>query len=176
MATPPDFTAGQILTAAQMNEVGLWLVKTQSVTAGSGTTTVSDVFSADFNNYRVLISNYETSLSADLRFQFNGITTTVYNFGVFTAVFGSTTNLSANNQTFFLIGQSGNDTGNSVSVDFHGPFTTTRKNYTGTFIGQNNSGFVGGQCTNTASSTGFALTLSTGTFTSGTIRVYGYRN
>ena len=30
MATPPDFSVGQVLTAAHMDAVGLWLVKTQT--------------------------------------------------------------------------------------------------------------------------------------------------
>ena len=31
MATPPDFSSGQVLTSSAMNSVGLWLVKTQTV-------------------------------------------------------------------------------------------------------------------------------------------------
>jgi hypothetical protein len=54
MATPPDFTTGAVLTAAQMNAVGLWLVKTQTVGSAVPDVTVTDAFSADYDNYKIL--------------------------------------------------------------------------------------------------------------------------
>jgi hypothetical protein len=35
MATPPDFVDGQVLTAAQMNAIGLWLVRSSIVFASA---------------------------------------------------------------------------------------------------------------------------------------------
>lgn len=57
MATPPTFTSGSILTAAQMNAVGLW--KTAAVTfSGSSGVEVQNCFNSDFLNYKVYITYY----------------------------------------------------------------------------------------------------------------------
>lgn len=84
MATPPVFSAGAVLTAAQMNAVGLWLVTPSSV-AGSGVTlsgaivtgsasstiSVNGCFTSDFLNYVVhwngLSSNNDVTLQIRLR-------------------------------------------------------------------------------------------------------------
>jgi hypothetical protein len=54
MATPPDFSSGAVLTAAQMNSVGLWLVKTQTV----GTTVSSVAVTGDENACHLRSSRY----------------------------------------------------------------------------------------------------------------------
>jgi hypothetical protein len=79
MATPPDFTAGQVLTAAQMNAVGLWKITpssatngtisgngTVSVTSASATVTVNGVFSSDYNAYLIVVSEWVHSTQAEL--------------------------------------------------------------------------------------------------------------
>jgi len=52
MATPPTFSAGAVLTAAQMNDIGLFLVKTETFT-GSGTHQLTECFNDDYDNYRL---------------------------------------------------------------------------------------------------------------------------
>jgi hypothetical protein len=66
MATPPDFYAGDVLTAAQMNAVGMW--KITPTVSGTGVTVNSagdvvltaapepyiNAFSADYRNYRII--------------------------------------------------------------------------------------------------------------------------
>jgi hypothetical protein len=67
MATPPDFYAGDVLTAAQMNAVGMW--KITPTVSGTGVTVNSagdvvltaapepyiNAFSADYRNYRIIL-------------------------------------------------------------------------------------------------------------------------
>lgn len=55
MATPPDFSVGQVLTAAQMNAVGMWKVASGSF---SNTTTIvaDNVFTNNFDHYKLLVS------------------------------------------------------------------------------------------------------------------------
>ncbi len=48
--TYPSFSAGDILTAADMNAVGLWLVKTQTVGTAVASVTVTDAFSSTYDN------------------------------------------------------------------------------------------------------------------------------
>lgn len=54
MATPPDFSVGQVLTAAQMDKIGLWRVSGATFSA----VTTFDVtgFVTDFSRYRLVIN------------------------------------------------------------------------------------------------------------------------
>ena len=55
MATPPVFSAGAVLTAGQMNKVGLWLVSEKSFSA-TATWACQSVFTSDFDSYRLVAS------------------------------------------------------------------------------------------------------------------------
>lgn len=70
MATPPDFVAGQVLTAAQMNKIGLWLVKTQT-TGATGITSldITSCFNADFRHYFVNITGLGNGVLAGHQLQ-----------------------------------------------------------------------------------------------------------
>jgi len=48
--TYPSFTSGDILTAADMNAVGLWLVKTQTVGTAVSSVQVTGAFSSTYDN------------------------------------------------------------------------------------------------------------------------------
>jgi hypothetical protein len=63
MATPPDFSVGQVLTAAQMNAVGLWKITTDSFTNVSSRT-LSNIFSSDFNHYHIIYSVNSTVVTS----------------------------------------------------------------------------------------------------------------
>ena len=63
MATPPVFSAGSVLTAGQMNKVGLWLLNTTTFTT-QNSVNVDSVFSSDFDHYRVLISAYGSNVAS----------------------------------------------------------------------------------------------------------------
>lgn len=54
MATPPTFTVGQVLTAAQMNAVGLWKVGTFTASGTSRALVCDNVFTSDYENYLVV--------------------------------------------------------------------------------------------------------------------------
>lgn len=49
----PSFTQGEVFKAADANSIGLWLVKTQTVGTGVTSVTVTDAFSATYDNYRI---------------------------------------------------------------------------------------------------------------------------
>jgi hypothetical protein len=55
MATPPTFTAGSVLTATQMNAVGMWKVASTGTTSSSNLI-VYNVFTTDYTNYRLVFS------------------------------------------------------------------------------------------------------------------------
>ena len=95
MATPPAFSAGAVLTAAQMNAVGLWLVTPTSV-AGTGvslsgatvsysaatTVSVNGCFTTDFKQYRIVGRHVPTGALArsNIRFRNAGTDQTGANY------------------------------------------------------------------------------------------------
>jgi len=179
MATPPVFTAGQVLTAAQMNQIGLWEAYPETAVSAVSTITRDGVFTSDFTNYLLLVTG-TTTTSANLLLQFRvgGVTAaTNYNSQYFsasnTSLIGSRT-LAA---TSFTIGTFGNHT-NSASTNIYGPqiaATTaiTSVNYFGAATNAPDyQQFYGNHSTATAYD-GFILSTSSGTFT-GNYALYGY--
>jgi len=64
----PSFATGEVLTAADMNAVGLW--KTAAVTfSGSSGVEVQNCFSSNYTNYKVLI-NYFGSVGTNSQIQY----------------------------------------------------------------------------------------------------------
>ena len=180
MATPPDFTAGQVLTAAQMNSVGSWLVKSQTIGTTVSSVTVSDAFSADYKNYRIVVSGGVASANMDLRLTL-GSTTTGYYYVLNYATYTVATSLSvsaANAASWAFAGQA---TSNAISMDVNiqNPFETKRSILRGFYVSTANDGVFGsfgGHLANDTSYSAFTITPSTGTLTGGTIYVYGLRD
>lgn len=187
MATPPVFVSGAILTAAQMNSIGMWKISTTSLTAV--TNNISSCFSSDYANYRVLVTNLNnasaTLRALTLRFRTTSDDTTAsYNSGSF-GVFGAGTAFAsaASNQTSAALGSlSAQPTGNAASgitIDILSPNTATGTTYTGTLLTYqaDTASFVyrsiGGNITTTTQYTGFSLIGVTDAL-SGTVQVYGY--
>jgi hypothetical protein len=176
MTTPPDFVAGQILTAAQMSAVGTWLVKTQVVGSGVSSVAVTGAFSADYDNYLITYSN--GSASADTHISMIlGATTS----GYYSAISGNTWSNSASNsggtgQSSFTYAFSGFATyGVNGAVLVQSPFLAKYSLMSSQFVASFGSYASSGMLQNTTSYTGFTLTPGSGTLTGGTIRVYGYR-
>jgi hypothetical protein len=179
MATPPDFSPGAVLTAAQLNKAGLWLVKSQTIGTAVSTVTVTDAFSADYDNYRIIVSGGAGSTDLGLTLTL-GATTTGYYYAApgFTWA-GATNNNSAVNTTGFILAGLGTTSGLSLTLDVHRPFATDETWVTGfqVFMGTSQRGQAYyGYLNNTTSYTAFTLTTSTGTVTGGTIYVYGWRD
>jgi len=78
MAAPPDFVAGATLTALQMNQVGMWKIKLISVGFGVSSVTVSDAFSSDYENYRIIYTGGTASVDNDLKLTLGASATGYY--------------------------------------------------------------------------------------------------
>jgi hypothetical protein len=178
MATPPTFTSGAVLTAAQMNSVGLWLVKTQAVGAGVPNVTVSSAFSADYDSYRIIYSGGSQSSAGEIRMTLGATGGVVYYSSIVYATWtGVTGGTPGNGIAYWNVG-SGRTAGNSVCIDIHRPFATDETWFNGSYVGIDAgsvSGSVNGFLNNTTSYTAFTFTPSSGTLTGGTIYVYGYK-
>jgi hypothetical protein len=176
--TYPVFASGDVLNAADMNGVGLWLVKTQAVGTGVSSVTVTGAFSADYENYRIIYSGGVQSASADVGVQLGSTTTNYYGSIIYSNFAGATALAAGDNNTnrFRFVG--GGDTSFSMIVfDLLNPFDTkvTTIASTGNY-GAGNFGTYNGRHAANTSFTAFTLIPGSGTFTGGTIRVYGYRN
>lgn len=175
----PNFTANDVLTADDMNAVGLWLIKTQTIGAGVPNVTVTDAFSADYDAYKITVTGGVASAGGGLELQLGSTTT-----GYYLAVMGVTYSTVAatvgadNNAARWTSVGSINTSSLSMNIELTNPFLTEN-----TFIfGQGLTGsatgrMICGVLSNTTSYTGFTLFASgVLTMTGGTIRVYGYRN
>ena len=179
MATPPDFTTGQVLTAAQMNAVGLWLVKKQTIGAGVGTLTVTDAFSTDYENYRIIISGGVASTTTVLQTQLGATATGYYYGGDARTYAGVTLNVQGALVTNWYAGEGSVNT-LEMDILIKNPFTAKNTTFTGQFANARTDGYwlaMGGYLADTTSYTAFTITPSGGaTLTGGTVYVYGLRD
>jgi hypothetical protein len=82
------YTAGEVLTAASLNDNftfaaanppgGLTLITAQTIGSGVATVTVSSVFSATYENYKIIMSGGVSSATSSIRFQLGATTTGYY--------------------------------------------------------------------------------------------------
>lgn len=173
MATPPVFTAGEILTAAQMNQVGLWLVKTETIGSGVTSVVVSNAFSADFENYLVHVTGGVTSATVTVTMKLGASATGYYSGAtIVTYSTGAVTGTATNNGAAWNVGLA--STGQiNVAVTVMGPNLadpTTYHSFDSNTTSQARN-WVGYHSPATAYTD---FTLAGGTFTGGTVRVYGY--
>jgi hypothetical protein len=174
----PVFASGDVLNASDMNAVGLWLVKTQTVGSGVSSVTVTGAFSADYDNYRIIYTNGTSSNTASLNLRLGAATTNYANSTVYTifasGVIGSTFNNGGS--SFVYAGATDATNGTFLTVDVFSPFLTRNTGYGGSFIVTDVAGHSGGIHKTATSYADFTIIPGAGTLTGGTIRVYGYRN
>ena len=179
MAVPPDFVAGQVLTAAQMNKIGLWLVKTQTIGTAVSSVTVTDAFNADFENYKIVVSGGVGSTDINLLTTL-GASATTYYWGQVVSLYstGAVAGANGSNTTSWRTGVA---TANAIqmNVDLLQPNVAKFTGMQGLIAGIGTTwtgSAVGGYHGTATAYTGFTITTSTGTLTGGTIYVYGYRD
>jgi hypothetical protein len=168
----------KMVSAAQ--PVGLELVKTVTIGAGVTTVVVDDAFSADYDNYKIIVSGGVASTNNGLNLTF-GSTITDYTRTGISMIHGSTTVTGVSAQSQTSISNIGLGTTNNLSLAFecYSPFTANRTIVNGfgmrATAGQSVN-WISGYLDNDTSYTDFTLTVTSGTISGGTIRVYGYRN
>lgn len=183
MAVPPVFVSGQVLTAAQMNAVGLWVTKPKTSFSAASSVIASNVFTSDYESY-MIVFRYTTTGATGVAFQLRAGSTTAatnYNRALFTSTTttASTRSTSATSVTGILNGTNGAFESLSV-VWINGPQLAAPTS--GMAL---NSGAAGAFTDPTininafnhstaASYDGFELTIGSGT-TTGDYTVYGMR-
>jgi hypothetical protein len=194
------FTTGEVLTASDtntyLNNAGLVLITSGitvssaggtaatiangTVTIGTSNTsvTVSGAFSATYDNYRILISSVDCSVSDELfRISLNNSTGSTYVYSTrwnnySTGAFGGN---NSGGTTFWVLGLTSTTDNINYQVEVQSPNLTKRTAFTTLGSSDSNYNFGGGQDTNAVAQTGFVISPASGNLTGGTIRVYGYR-
>jgi hypothetical protein len=180
MPTPPDFTNGTALDASSLNALGLWLVKKVTIGAGVTSVPVTNCFSADYENYKIVFSGGVGSIEQSAIVQLNNSTGATYQVFGYYGSFGTATLIpyapaAATSWTDLI--RVGN-LGYSAVVDICNPFTSGKQTQGFAFATTNTTAYNWAfRDSSTASNTGFTLSMAGGqTMTGGTIRVYGMRN
>jgi hypothetical protein len=183
----PDFSPGEVLTAAAMDSIGLWKVADGALS--STATNFEGCFSADYESYRIVISKF-TGGSGFLAYRMlNGptpFTTGVYQYALMNrnAVAG-TGGDSATTATFgALVFNHQNTTDGSASavLDITNPFGPgfTFGLSSGNAWANSITAFalsVGGSAVNSTNSfDGIQILNASGGTISGNVKIYGYRN
>jgi hypothetical protein len=173
----PDFSPGEVLTAAAMDSIGLWLVKTQTVGAGVSSVVVTGAFSATYDNYLVTYNGGTSSSSGIIGLRL-GATATGYRCSYIFTSWNNTVGASGSS-TDTTFTRFGRHAGSSASTGYGmllSPFLSSPTRFIGSDISTTDGGNFVGYMDNSTSYTEFTLLPNTGTLTGGTIRVYGYRN
>jgi len=187
----PDFSPGEVLTAAAMDSIGLWEIEVKDV-VNAGTIDFTNVFSTNYTGYLLTWQYVQNTSQADLQFQFRdsgGAVASGYRWGYGgNYVSGGTPTFAGfsfqvTDATQCYIGSGANvgarasghlimpsPTGSTICYG-HGQAASI--NYTGTLT---NVYLTGGIVHNTTTNrTGIRLFPGAGTVT-GKFSLYGYRN
>lgn len=179
----PVFASGDVLNASDMNAVGLWLVKTQTVGSGVASVTVTGAFSADYDNYRITYTGFNGSVAGaalQIRCVTSGGADNASNwkgnaFYVATGGAGGLTNANYTADASAFVASIDTDPISAI-FDITAPYIASRTQVS--FNSADNNYFRVGAASleNNTSYTAFKFLANAGTLTGGTIRVYGYRN
>lgn len=186
-------TNGQILTADSTAATGLaWatpassasgltLVKTQTIGSGVSSVTVTDAFSSTYDNYLVTVSGGVASTSNQINIQLGSTTTGYYELSIYgNYASASLTGENASNATLFRYAGLGSTSTLNMDLSIAGPNLAKNTTFTSisptTLTTGGNSFWNQGFLADTTQYTAFTLLANTGTYTGGTIRVYGYQN
>lgn len=183
MATPPDFSVGGILTAAQMDQIGLWLITSTSL--GTGTTATLSCFSADYDAYRFVFNKLKSQsgtvfVSAQLRTGTTTSTTGYYGSRIEVDLSGTISSAGTNNGTAWTppIVIDATNTAGGV-LDVFDPFSAVQTSFTGGGIDARTTGAPwrsgGGFHSSATSYDQIVFTCSPGFTAQSTVSVYGYR-
>lgn len=169
-----------LFTALGGTYPGLRLIKKQTIGTAVSSVQVTNAFSADYENYLILVSGGVSSVATVINMTL-GATTTGYFGSYINCAYNSTTVTGANdnNAARWLYAGYGSTDNLTARIDLASPFATKNTFIRSVYATASNTGSAGpysGYLANTTSYTAFTLTCNTGgaTMTGGTIYVYGY--
>ena len=156
---------------------GLTLISATTVGTTVATVTVSGAFSSTYENYKITYTGGASSASAPDIFMTLGSTATAY-YSIrsgyrYTAA--ALNFVDFNNGAKWLVG-GGVLTDPTINMDILGPNLAKKTYFNGLFNASSGIANTAGYQDSATQFTAFTISPDTGTFTGGTIRVYGYAN
>lgn len=155
---------------------GLRLIKKQTIGSAVSSVTVTNAFSATYDNYKIVVSGGTATVNDYMRMTLGASTANYYSNRV-AAEYGSSTISNATNNnggSWSYPGYMGITT-LMMNVELLNPFLTKPTIMTGSYATLSSFGVTTqGQHAVSTSYTDFSIIAASGTMTGGTIYVYGY--
>lgn len=186
----PSFVTGDILTATDMNAVGLWKINTFTAAGTSRALVCDNVFTADYDNYRVVGKLRSTVNLNNLFFQMLDTSGATIATNYYSSIYGQdystagTAFTTLNSTTVGYVGWIPNSSSVYVtfSFDIIGPrISGDATSWQGQHVGiSSTSSYLGGQMlgarTVAAAERGLRFDNGGAGNLTGVVKVYGYRN
>jgi len=174
--TYPSFSAGEVLRAVDMNAVGLWLVKSQAVGNTVTSIPVTQVFTSDYDSYKVIYDGGVASTFVTVSMTL-GSSNTGYNMALpyVTYGLGVAAGTSVVNASSFSLMGAGNTNYVGIDVDVLSPALARFTRVQGAYIADNEAGSYSGIHKVATGYQEFTLSIVGGSVSGGTVRVYGYK-
>jgi hypothetical protein len=177
----PTATVGtnttQLATTEFANAAGgLVFIKSQTVGSAVSSVTVTNAFNADFEAYKIIATNVQSTVGANCNLGLTGLTSNYYGNLIYSNyASGSVLSLGNNNTTSFTHAGGTDGLFLVFNCDIINPFLAHPTSFAAAYQDNSNAGRYTGVQNQSTSASGFTLTAVAGTLTGGTIRVYGYR-
>jgi hypothetical protein len=174
------FTAGNVLTASDTNTYlansGLVYVKQVTVGSAVASIAVADAFSATYENYKITYTNGASSATTVINFSLTGSTNGHYAVMLYNPYAGGAgAAVYSNNRANWTHAGGGVANNPNLNIELQMPFLAKPTFMFGNYNDGTNTGMITGYQSQATSFTGFTFAPDTGTFTGGTVTVYGYR-
>jgi hypothetical protein len=174
--TYPVFTNGTVLPASDLNAIGLWLVKSQTVGSGVSSVNVTGAFPSDYNAFKVVYQGGVASAGTTIGISL-GASATAYSMSLPYVTYGSASpaGTSVNGGTYWALVGYGTANGMGLNVDIFDPNLARYTRGFGWYVSEAEAGSWSGIHKVATAYTDMTLSFFGGTATGGTVSVYGYR-
>ena len=178
------FTTGEVLTSADTNTYlansGLVYISSTTVGTAVSSVTVSSVFSATYDNYRIMWQNGAMSVDTSINMSLTGLGATSYYsafmYGNYATAVTTVTNEGSEGVSSFRNAGGGYSGSAVLDTMLYTPFISGRTTNIFAHVRYTSKwGTMTGLSVDSASTTGFTISPASGTMTGGTIVVYGFR-
>jgi hypothetical protein len=177
------WAAGEVVTANDTNEYltnsGLVYLQSYTLTGTTGDLSIGNAFSSKYSNYRVIVSNLETTTQGVLGIYIGAVSTGTDYYSSF--YYDSSTGtvsgyIRGNGTAYWGVGLTEIGVASNYSFDVCSPQVAKPTSYMGNYNGRvAYAGFGSGGLNNSTQYTGIGFLIPGGAMTTGTFTIYGYR-
>jgi len=178
----PDFSPGEVLTAAAMDSIGLWKITTQSMATGTLNVDITNCFSANYSTYKLVFTNVTTASAVETGWQGLGASPSPYNVNYNATRWSSLTPTTPSTVSAASAGYliTTGTTPQSYEAIIYNPFITGKTTYSayGQYGGNADAAYIEMNSainTGSVSFTGIRCIATGTTWTAGSVTVYGLR-